>query len=974
MTKYGFDLVKAFEIPELNTKGQLFVHVKTGARLLSLDNEDENKVFGITFRTPPPDSTGLPHIMEHSVLCGSRKYPVKEPFVELMKGSLNTFLNAMTFPDKTCYPVASQNVQDFYNLVDVYMDAVLYPLIPPETLEQEGWHYELDAVDDPLVYKGVVFNEMKGAYSSPDTLLNKHSQESLFPGHVYGLDSGGDPRQIPNLTYEQFKKFHEKYYHPSNSFIYFYGDDNPDERLRRMDEYLQAFERVEVDSSISLQPPFEKPVKAEVGFDPGEGDDARKNAQLVVNWVLGEATDRDLNLSLTVLAFILIGTPASPLRKALIDSGLGDDLAGFGFEPEMRQLLFSTGLKGIAEEDASKVESLVLDTLRTLVDQGIEEDMIAAAMNTIEFRLRENNTGSFPQGLLLMLRALTTWLHDEDPVAMLAFEKPLSNLKHRLKAEPRYFEHLIVTHFLNNLHRSTLLLKPEPGLTRRLEAEEQENLAVVRQTMSDKDLLEVQKQTRALKARQETPDSAEALATIPSLILADLERNVKTIPNEITKQHEAEILYHDIFTNGIVYLDLGFDLHQIKQEHLPYATLFGRALLEMGTESQDFVKLSQRIGRTTGGIRPASFISAVRAQNQSAARLFLRGKATLEQSQDLLDVLLDILTTARLDNRDRFKQIVLEEKADQEAALVPAGHRVVNTRLRARFDEAGWVNEQVSGVSYLFFLRQLVDEIDRNWAGVVDRLETMRRSLISTSSLICNVTLDEENWTTFKSKLDTFLANLPQLTDGKNKWAPQYPTVDEGLVIPAQVNYVGKGENLFRLGYELDGSINVITNYLRSTYLWERVRVQGGAYGGFCAFDPRSGVFTYLSYRDPNLLETIQNYDGTPEFLKHLDAGRLSAEELTKSIIGAIGELDAYQLPDAKGYTSMLRHLLGETDEYRQKIRDEVLSTSLEDFQMFGEILAEVAARGKVVVLGNQGKLEEANQAKRDWLSIQKVL
>ena len=974
MSKHGFNLVKSFEIPELNTKGQLFEHTKTGARLLSLENDDENKVFGITFRTPPSDSTGIAHIMEHSVLGGSRKYPVKEPFVELMKGSLNTFLNAFTFSDKTCYPIASQNVQDFYNLVDVYMDAVLYPLIPPETLKQEGWHYELDELDGPLEYKGVVFNEMKGAYSSPDSLLSKFTQQSLFPDHLYGHDSGGDPRVIPDLTYEQFKHFHETYYHPSNAYIYFYGDDDPDERLRFINQYLMNFDRMKVDSSIPLHLPFEQPVNFEFGYDPGEGDDVVRKAQFVVNWVLGETTNRDSNLALNVLAYILIGTPASPLRKALIDSGLGDDLAGSGLDTDLRQLVFSTGLKGIAVENSEKVEALVLGTLKSLSVEGIEPEMIAAAMNTIEFRLRENNTGSFPRGLALMLQALSGWLYDADPVEMMAFEDGLSNLKQQLRQVPNYFEQMITRYFLDNTYRTTVLLKPEQGLNAKFEQEEHERLLSAKNKMSPQDLLEVQRLAQDLKDRQETPDSAAALATIPSLTLEDLDRKVKTIPIEVIKQDGMDILVHDIFTNGIVYLDLGFDLHLLPQEYLPYVTLFGRALLEMGTETLDFVKLSQRIGSTTGGIRSSSFVSAVRLMDKASARLILRGKATLKQSQELLNILKDVLLTANLNNQERFKQILLEEKADQEAGLVPAGHRVVNTRLRSRFDEAGWANDQIGGVSYLFFLRKLEEELNKDWAGILSHLEAMRELLISSQNLVCNVTLDSENWIEFKMKLNEFLLSLPSKRTPESKWHPEYPEVDEGLAIPAQVNYVGKGAALYNLGYGLDGSILVINNYLNSTYIWERVRVQGGAYGGFCVFDPRSGIFTYVSYRDPNLLETIKNYDGTAGFLTNLDANRLSADELIKSIIGAIGDLDAYQLPDAKGYTSMIRYLLDESDEYRQKIREELLSTSLADFRAFGDVLAKVVDNGKVVVLGNQSKLEEANKQHENLLEIRKVL
>lgn len=974
MSEHGFNLIRTFDIPELNTKGKLFTHIKSGARLLSLENDDENKVFGITFRTPPSDSTGIAHIMEHSVLGGSRKYPVKEPFVELMKGSLNTFLNAFTFSDKTCYPIASQNVQDFYNLVDVYMDAVFYPLIPPETLKQEGWHYELEELDGPLAFKGVVFNEMKGAYSSPDSLLSKHTQQTLFPDHIYGFDSGGDPSVIPDLTYQQFKQFHETYYHPSNAYIYFYGDDNPADRLKSMNQYLRDFDKIEVDSAVPLHDSFEHPRSYEFGFDSGEADDAKKKAQFVVNWVLGETASPDINLALNVLGYILIGTPASPLRKALIDSGLGDDLAGSGLDTELRQMVFSTGLKGIVAENSNKLEALILETLNSLATGGIEPEMIAAAMNTIEFQLRENNTGSFPRGLILMLRALNGWIYDADPIGMMAFEESLSNLKQQLHTNPDYFEQLISRYFLDNNFRTSVLLKPEQGHNKRIELEEQERLLAVRNKLSQQDLIEIQKQALELKIRQETPDSAEALATIPSLTIIDLDKKIRTIPIEVLNHNGTAIVVHDIFTNGIVYLDLGFDLHYLPQEYLPYVTLFGRALLEMGTETQDFVKLSQRIGSTTGGIRTSSFVSAVRKQDQAAARLFIRGKATVEQSQDLLNILKDVLLTANLDNPERFKQIVLEEKADQEAGLIPSGHRVVNTRLRSRFDEAGWANDRIGGISYLFFLRKLSDEVNRDWAGVLTHLEAMRKILISSQNLVCNVTLDSENWAEFRGSLGDFLRTLPAINGKVTAWLPNYSEVDEGLAIPAQVNYVGKGADLYNLGYDLDGSIQVINNYLNSTYIWERVRVQGGAYGGFCVFDPRSGVYTFLSYRDPNLLETIENYDGTAGFLKNLDVDRLSSDELTKSIIGTIGELDAYQLPDAKGFTSMIRYLLNESDEYRQNIRDEILSANLSDFRTFGDVLELVVDKGKIVVLGNLSKLEEANQQKENWLNIQKVI
>jgi Zn-dependent M16 (insulinase) family peptidase len=969
MHTYGFELIREQQIPELNTTARIFRHVKTGAELLSLENDDENKVFGVTFRTPPTDSTGLPHIMEHSVLCGSRKYPVKEPFVELIKGSLKTFVNAFTFPDKTCYPVASQNVKDFYNLIDVYLDAVFYPRIRPHTLAQEGWHYELDNPDEPMAFKGVVFNEMKGAYSSPDNLLARYSQQSLFPDTPYGLDSGGDPADIPNLTYEQFKAFHQTYYHPSNARIFFYGDDDPSERLRLLDAYLKDFDAITIQSDIALQARFGQPQSFTIPYDAGE--DGSKKGMVTLNWLLSEATNPEVLLALSMLDHILIATPASPLRKALIGSGLGEDLTGGGVDKDFRQMFFSTGLKGIAVENAGKVEELILQTLTNLAQNGIDPDMVEAAVNTIEFGLRENNTGSFPRGLLLMLRALTTWLYNGDPLAPLAFEAPLQVIKDHLASGEKYFEHLITQYLINNSHRTTILLKPDPDVGPQQEAAERARLDQARATMDAAALQSVIDNTRELKRLQATPDSPEALATIPKLTLDDLEKTNKLIPVAIQKAGEQTMLYHDLFTNGIVYLDLAFNLHTLPQELLPYVSLFGHALVEIGTATEDFVKISQRIGRKTGGIWPSRFVSALKDAPQGTAWLMLQGKATVARADDLLAILRDLLLTVKLDNPERFKQMVLEAKASKETGLVPNGHNVVNTRLGAQFTESGWAAEEMGGVNQLFFLRQLAEDVEHNWPAVLAKLEEVRRLLINRNAMLCNVTLDQKNWTQVQPKLTDFIDNLPAAPVQLHTWTPQPPPAFEGLKIPARVNYVAKGANLYDFGYQYHGSVAVILNYLRTTWLWERVRVQGGAYGGFCGFDRFSGVLSYLSYRDPNLLGTLENYDQTSQFLQQTD---LSGDELTKSIIGVIGQMDAYQLPDAKGYTSMIWHLTGVTEAERQRIREEVLTTRAEDFKAFADILRQVNAKGLVVVMGSQEAIEQANTARGGWLQTLKVL
>ncbi len=963
----SFTLLETRTIPEINTTGKIFIHDQTGARLLSLTNNDENKCFGISFRTPPADSTGVAHIMEHSVLCGSRKYPVKEPFVEILKGSLQTFVNAFTYPDKTCYPCASQNLKDFYNLIDIYLDAVLYPLIPEHTLRQEGWHYELDALEAPLTFKGVVFNEMKGNYSSPDDLLGDKSRASLFPDNTYGIDAGGDPLAIPDLTYAAFKSFHESYYHPSNAYIYFYGDDPEEERLTILETWLKDFDKKEVNSQVPLQSKFTAPKKLRVLYD--SGDSAESKAHLTMNWLLPEAIDVQKSLDFSLLGHILLATPASPLKRALIESGLGEDVTG-GFEEQLRQTMFSAGLKGIQPENLEKVETLIIETLTRLAREGLDPQTIAASLNTVEFHLREQNTGRFPRGLSLMLGALTTWLYDGSPLDALAFEAPLKTLKQKAQGE-RFFETLIEEYLLNNQHRSTVMLIPDPEEGKRREAIETERLAKVKAGMSAAELNHVMAEAAELKMLQEAPDSPEALASIPSLELADIDRKIKILPSQSLNIGETPVYFHDLFTNGITYLDLGFDLHALPQDLLPYVGLLGRLLLEMGTDKDDFVKLTQRIGRDTGGIRSTTLNSALRGSDRSAAWFFLRGKAIASESSALLNVMKDILLSARLDQPDRFKQIVLERKAGLEAGLLPGGSSVVNQRLRARFSEADWLSEQMHGISQLFFLRSLAETIEKDWGTVLAKLENLRKSLVNRAAMIVNVTLDAANFSTFEPQLAAFLASLPGQKTADAVWTFKATTANEGLTIPSQVNYVGKGANLFKLGYNLHGSVQVINNYLYTTWLWEKIRVQGGAYGGQSVFDIHSGVFTYISYRDPNLLASLDLYDATADFLSNLE---ISEAELTKSIIGTIGDLDAYLLPDAKGWTALTRSLLGYDDTRRQQIRTEILGTNAQDLRAFGNILGELARHGEIVVLGSADAIEKANKERNGLLEIKKVL
>jgi presequence protease len=958
---HGFSLLKEQQIPEIHSTARLWRHDRTGAELLSLMNEDENKVFGVALRTPPSNSTGVAHILEHSVLCGSRKYPVKEPFVELLKGSLHTFLNAFTYPDKTCYPVAGTNLKDFRNLVDVYLDAVFFPRITEQIFLQEGRHIEMNGPDDPGHFKGVVFNEMKGAYSSPDGVLGEYVQQSLFPDNCYGLDSGGNPENIPDLDYPEFKAFHTTHYHPSNARFYFYGDDPEEERLATIAACVDQFEPLRVNSAVLPQPAFTKPKRLHKTFAAGAGGDEqdRHRAMVTVNQLLPEAFDPRINLAMHMLEHILIGMPASPLRKALIESGLGEDLAGVGLEAELRQMYFSTGLKGIDPDDAGKVEEIIFRTLEELTE-NMPTEAVEAAINSVEFDLREHNTGSFPRGLSLMLEALTSWLHDRDPMQMLAFEAPLAAIKADIASGKPVFQEMIRKYLLDNPHRTILLLEPDETLQKQREKTEKDRLATIVGALDAKGKEELIRETEALKIMQETPDAPEALGAIPRLTLEDLDRESKTIPLDVSSIGETEILYHDLPTDGITYVDLGFDLNTLATENLPLASLFGRALLEMGTSMEDFVSLGMRIARKTGGIHPTLLISPRHDDKGTAAQLLLRAKATTDKTGEMFAILRDVLTKTIFDDKDRFLQMVLEEKAQMEHALVPVGHRIAAARLRARFTAAGRMEDSTTGIGYLMVLRELARKIEQDWPRVLETLESMRRDLIRRGNMFVNATLDQQGYTAMEPEIRAFLDAIPggkspvsAADDAAGAVDSQIPN-REGLIIPARVNYVGKGTDIHALGYSFHGSLTVILKHMNTSWLWDRIRVRGGAYGAFCLYDRAGGVLAFVSYRDPNLAETLKTYDLSGDYLRGL---KLTKDELAKSIIGAVGNMDAYQLPDAKGFTSMARHLTGETAEMRQRMRDEALATSEGDFRAFADVLDAAAGVGMISVLGDRAVL-----------------
>ena len=967
-TTHGFSLVWEQNVPECKSLARLWRHRKTDAELLSFTNEDENKVFGASFRTPPQDSTGLPHILEHSVLCGSEKYPVKEPFVELLKGSLQTFLNAFTYPDKTCYPVASTNVRDFRNLTDVYLDAVFFPRIPEEVFQQEGWHLEPDD-DGGFIFKGVVYNEMKGVFSSPEAVLSRFSLHALFPDTVYGLESGGDPEVIPSLTYADFIRFHQTCYSPSNARFFFWGDDAEAERLEQVDAVISQFDRVAGAPSVALQERRAAPRTLTIPF--AAGDDETKG-MVCCNWLLADAHDVTTTLAFRMLDHILLGMPASPLRRALIESGLGEDLTDGSLEDELLQSSYSVGLRGINPDNAATVEALILDTLRQLATGGIGKKYIDAAVNSVEFSLREKNSGRFPVGLAVMLQSLTTWLHNGDPLSPLRYEEHLAAIKQKIQSGEPFFETLIQRYFLENTHRATVILVPDPALGDVQAKEEAARVQSAVNALPENERAAIAANTERLQALQEAPDDPEALARIPRLEVADLPRVEKILPAETTDSgYGVPLTFHDLPTSSISYVDAFLDLSSLPRGLFPLLPLFGRALTEMGTRRRNFVDLNMTIASQTGGLDAGPYFYTARADRMPLPRFTVSGKVAPDKVADLFSLMEEIILEPDFGQQERFLQMVLEEKARLEHSLVPAGHTFVSLRLRAAQSVTGMMEETTGGLAYLFFLRELAGRVANAWDAVRGELAALHAAVFSRSGLAWNITGEAAYKETLFSGAASLAATLPATASGSpgDPFTPLRAPAREGLLLPAQVNYVGHGGNLYDAGYTYHGSVHVILKQLRTGWLWEKVRVQGGAYGAFCAFDRMAGAFVLASYRDPNVRGTLDVFARTA---RHLASINISRRELDAAIIGAMGEVDTYMLPDAKGSAAYARALVGDTPELRQKMRDEILATTPEHFHSFATHLAKALETGPVCVLGGD-TLEKTAKNEGNWNCI-KVL
>lgn len=963
----GFKLLEKKDIEEINSIGMLFEHEKSGAKLFYLKNDDDNKVFSISFRTPPKDSTGVPHILEHSVLCGSRKFPVKEPFVELVKGSLNTFLNAFTFPDKTMYPVASTNEKDFSNLMDVYLDAVFYPNIYkyPEIMMQEGWHYELENKDAEITYKGVVYNEMKGAFSSPESILFRKISESLFPDTQYGVESGGDPDVIPELTQEQFEAFHKKYYHPSNSYIYLYGDMNIDEKLKFLDEeYLKDFDRIEVDSEILLQKSFDKQNEKVINYPISSNEKEEDKTFLSMNFTIGKATDDEVYLAFDILEHLLLETPSSPLKKALIDAKIGKDVFG-SFEASMIQPMFSIVVKNSNENEKERFKDLVIETLNKIVKDGIDKKLIEASINIKEFQLREADYHGYPKGLIYSIKSMDSWLYDENPWIHLGYEETLEKIKVALNS--RYFEDMIEKYILKNNHSSILIVKPVKGLAEAKEASIKKKLAEFKQSLTDEQIEKIISDTVKLKERQVTHDSPEDLKKIPLLSINDVDAKAKKLPLEEKIEEGIKTLFHPVFTNGIAYVNMYFSTEGVKEELIPYISLLSAVLGKVSTEKYYYEDLAKEINIYTGGIR---YIAQAYAEKGNYEKFYpkfiVKSKVLVDNMPKLSHLLSEVIGHTKFDEHKRLKEIIQETKSRMEMIIFDRGHVVAANHLFSYFSPIGKYDDILSGLTFYKFIAELEKDFENKAEETSNKLKEVSNIIFNKNNLLISATLEEKDYEEFKKNIKQVYNELGDNDVTPVQYKFEFSPKNEGLMTSGKVQYVAKAYNFIKLGYSYSGSLQVLKAIINYDYLWNRVRVQGGAYGSFSAFQ-RNGNMFFTSYRDPNLDRTLKVYDEAGNYFKNFTA---DDRQMTKYIIGTVSDLDFPLTPSMKGERAVENYIKKVTYEDIQREREEVLNTKIEDIQKFGGLISDAMKQDYLCVLGNEEKIKENKDIFNELVNI----
>ena len=954
----AYEVLKEEELQDIHSKGWLLRHKKTGARVMLIENSDENKVFNIAFRTPPKNSTGVAHILEHSVLCGSREFPLKDPFVELVKGSLNTFLNAMTYPDKTCYPIASCNDRDFQNLMHVYLDAVFYPNIykKEEIFRQEGWNYHLEKKEGPLKYNGVVYNEMKGAFSSPDDVLEREIMNSLFPDTTYGCESGGDPVNIPDLSYEEFLDFHRQYYHPSNSFIYLYGNMDMEEKLEFIDShYLSAFDSLAIDSQIRDQEAFAQVKDIQKNYPVSEDEGEEDNTYLSYNMVVGEAADINLSLAFEVLDYALLSAPGAPLKQALLDAKIGKDIYG-SFEDGIKQTYFSIVAKGANLSQKEEFVKVIRDTLTKIMEEGIDKKAVTAGINYYEFRFREADFFSYPKGLMYGLDILSSWLYDDTkPFCEVQLLEGFEFLKKAL--EEGYFEDLIRKYLLDNTHGAILSLVPEKGLAAKRDKELEEKLENYRKSLSDEELTRMVENTKALEAYQEAEEAPEALTCIPMLSREDIKKEITGLTNEEHHVEDSLFLYHDVCTNGIGYADLLFEIHDFDVDTVHYLGLLKSVLGAVDTENYTYGELFNEVNARTGGIAYGIEVFDDAQDTDAFRAMFaVRGKALYPEMDFMFSMIREVLTTSKLDDTKRLYEIIARVRSRAQASLASAGHSTAVLRGASYASPMAAFQDEMAGIGYYQFIEKLEKDFDSCKDEIVKNLRKVMEKVLRPENFCVSYTGERESLDVVKAQAAGIKKVL--FNGQKPESVKQAPCIkkNEAFKTSGQVQYVAQNGNFRKKGLEYTGALEILKVILSYDYLWINLRVKGGAYGCMSGFK-RNGESFLVSYRDPHLKRTLEVYQGVPDYIRAFEADE---REMTKYIIGTISNKDVPRTPQMQGSISKTAYFSNVTEDMLQKERNQILGAQKEDIQKLAALVEAVLSDDQICVVGSETAIEKA--------------
>ena len=953
----AYEVVEKRMLEDLKSEGYILKHKKSGARIALISNDDDNKVFYIGFRTPPKDSTGVAHIMEHSVLCGSKEFPIKDPFVELVKGSLNTFLNAMTYPDKTVYPVASCNDKDFQNLMHVYLDAVFYPNVykTDKIFRQEGWHYDMQSPEDELTINGVVYNEMKGAFSSPDDVMARAQMEGLYPDTTYGVESGGDPDVIPELTYEGFLAFHQKYYHPANSYIYLYGNMDMVEKLEFMDEkYLSQFEEISVDSEVPLQKPFEETRRVVREFSISESEKEEESAYLSLNAAIGDSLDKELYVAFQIIDYALCSAPGAPLKQALVDKAVGKDVYSM-YESTMRQPFFSI----VAKDTSLDKEDILLSTIYEVVDrivkEGFDKKALLAGINYFEFKYREADFGAYPKGLMYGLQALDSWLYDETK-PFLHIEANATFAALRKKAQEGYFEELLQKYLLDNTHKAVVILKPKKGLTEEKDAQLKEKLAQKKAALTAEEIEEIVAETKALEEYQEAEDSKEDLEKIPLLAREDIGRQARKIVNEERKLGEIPVLNHEVFTNGIAYLRMIFELKDVPGELMPYLGIFKGCLGLLNTEHYQYGDLFNEMNLVTGGMSAVNnCYSDLNDLDKYRLTLEIKTKVLYDNIDKAIELMREILMTSDFTDTKRLHEIIAEGRSRTQSQMISAGHSVAVGRAMSYGSVSAALSEVISGIPFFRLVTQLDEKFEENKEQLVDKLQRLARLTFRKENLMVDFVGTREGYEKLAVPVESFANALYTTPVEKGSFAPVVSRKNEGFMTSGQVQYVCRAGNFRKKGLPYKGALRILKVMMGYEYLWVNVRVKGGAYGCMCGFG-KSGESYFVSYRDPNLGKTIDVYKKAAENIAQFDADERT---MTQYIIGAISDLDVPMNPSALGLFSLSAYMTGLTQEVLQKERDEMLSATAEDIRGLSKYIEAFMEDDFPCVVGNTERIKE---------------